>query len=111
MHSEVIILPIMTLSIAYILYTFINTRHKERMTLIESGRDATLFSGRETPKYYRALKWGLTLMFLGVGFGIGIYFDVTRHHDGPLMAAPLSIAAGGAGLLTYYLIVQDKLDE
>lgn len=109
MRSEVIILPIMILSIAYILYTFINTRHKERMTLIESGRDASLFSAEETPRYFGALKWGLALLFLGLALGIGLYYDFTRFHRGPFLAIPLSIAGGGAGLLTYYLMIKDKM--
>jgi len=81
------------------------------MALIESGKDAGLFNSKKTPQYMGALKWGLMLVSLGVGAGIGSFIDMWRNHDGPFVTIPLLLASGGLGLLIYYSIARDRERE
>lgn len=90
---------------AFVLYLLISSRHKERMALLEYDRDASVFTpGRKHAS--GALKFGLVLLFGGVGILMG-YF-VQRIFGLPEEMATFSfllIAAGG-GLLTYYFMTQ-----
>ncbi len=60
---------------AYFTYLYYSTRHKERMALIESGQNAGIF--KTTPGIYSSLKWGILLVAIGAGLGLGIFFDFT----------------------------------
>ncbi len=111
MGSEAFIIPIIFGFFAFILYTFLNSRHKERMALIDSGRDAGLFKGGSDPQYMGALKWGLILVCLGVGAGLGSYFDINGNHDGPFVTIPMLFGSGGVGLLIYYTIAKNVAKE
>ena len=91
---------------AFLVYLFFSTRHRERMALIESEKDADIF--KSTPSHFGALKWGLILLFLGVGLGIGLYIDVSFDNDGPLATFPLVFIFGGLGLLLYYRMLKDS---
>lgn len=91
---------------AFLVYLFFSTRNRERMALIESGKDAGIF--KQTPGSYGALKWGLLLVFLGTGLGIGLFIDVTYDNDGPLATFPLVFIFGGLSLLLYYRLMKDK---
>ena len=111
MGSEVIVVPIVMALVAFITYLYFNTRHKERMALIETGKDAGLFKDSQDPHFMGALKWGLLLVCLGVGAGIGIYIDVLYDNDGPLATFPLLFGSGGIGLLIYYTIVKNQRED
>ena len=111
METEAIIIPIMFGLVAFIAYLFFNTRHKERMALIESGKDAGLFKGHQDPQYMGALKWGLMLLCIGIGAGLGAFFDISGNHDGPFVTFPMVIGSGGLGLIIYYMIAKNNLDE
>ena len=76
------------------------------MALIESGRDAGIF--KPTPGHFGALKWGIILLFVGAGLGIGLFIDVSFDNDGPLATFPLVFIFGGLGLLLYYRMMRDK---
>lgn len=96
--------------LAFLVFMFFSTRHKERMSLIEHGKDASLFSGN-APGHYSTLKWGLLLVFIGMGLGIGLWFDVRYDNDGPLVTFPSVFIMGGLGLLTYYKMVKERFEN
>ena len=64
---------------ALITYIFLRytTRNKERMSLIEHGKEANIF--REQNDSLGALKYGLLMVFAGVGFFIGFLLYVARR--------------------------------
>lgn len=97
--------------VAFIAYLYFNTRHKERMALIDTGKDAGLFKGSQDPQYMGALKWGLVLVCLGAGAGIGAFLDISMNNDGPFFTLPLLLGAGGAGLIIYYTIAKAHANE
>lgn len=96
--------------LSFLVYMFFSTRHKERMSLIENSKDASLFANN-TPGHYSTLKWGLLLVSLGIGLGIGLGFDVSMNNEGPLVTFPTVFVFGGLGLLAYYNMVKNRLND
>jgi hypothetical protein len=66
--EEVLIPLIVFSSIFGIAYVFLNTRNKERLSLIEKGADASLFATKKNHRSNLTLKFGM----LAVGIGTGI---------------------------------------
>ena len=92
--------------LGFLVFMFFTTRHKERMSLIESGKDAGIFN--TLPKSASALKWGLVLLMIGIGLAVGLYIDITHDNDGPIATFPSAFISGGIGLLTFYYLIKDK---
>ena len=87
----------MILGIVYLSY-----RKKERMALIQSGRDSSIF-GQEK-QCYSTLKWGLLLF--GVGLGLLIAQVMAKYDILSPEVAYFSMAFifGGAALIVDFLI-------
>ncbi len=87
----------MVLGIIYLSY-----RKKERLALIQSGRDSSIFG--EDNKCYSTLKWGLLLF--GVGLGLLIAEALARYDILSPEVAYFSMAFifGGAALIIDFLI-------
>lgn len=106
-----ILVPIVLfISIAVVLYSFIQARNRERMAMIEKGYDASLLNSsphNRTGKF-GALKVGIAAVGVGLGFLVGSILDsATTLND---EAAYFSMIAlfGGLGLIIYYMIVRQK---
>ena len=112
---------IMTLigAVTFVLYLLISSRHKERLALLEFDRDASVFY-RNPSGGNGALKFGLFLGFAGFGLllgfaGFGILLGYLAHR---LLGLPQEVATfsflfmtAGAGLLTYYFLLQRRGDH
>ena len=110
MHAEPVIGMISFFGFAaFLTYMYYNTRHRERMALIESGQDAGIF--KSLPKGVSSLKWGLVLTMIGLALGIGIFADVTMDHDGPVVTIPLVFLFAGIGFIIFYKIIKDQEDD
>lgn len=100
MQAEIIV-PIsffaMVLGIIYLSY-----RKKERMTLIQTGRDASIL--KQEGACYSSLKWGLLLF--GVGLGLLIAEMLAKFGVMSPEAAYFSMAAifGGMALIIDFFI-------
>ncbi|MCX6161061.1 MAG: DUF6249 domain-containing protein [Ignavibacteriae bacterium] len=99
---------------AIIIFWFIYTKHRERMRLIEKGltpdeiknyfRDAD----KKPRNPYSALKWGILLVFLGLGiFAANLLEQIYDFSDGATFG--LVVLFAGAGFLLYYIIVRSKI--
>ncbi len=101
MHNAEFLIPIsffaMILGIVYMSY-----RKKERMALIQSGRDASILS--EDGRCYSSLKWGLLLF--GVGLGLLIAEFMAKYDVMSAEAAYFSMASifGGMALIIDFFI-------
>lgn len=73
--AEQILIPIALFgSIFGIFYVYINARNKERLSMIEKGADASMFSTKR--KYYAmTLKIGMLLVGISLGILIGSFID------------------------------------
>ncbi len=99
---------------AILIFWLIYTKHRERMRLIEKG-----LTPEEMKEYFRnsdkkprnpfaALKWGILLVFLGLGiFAANLLEQIYDFSDGA--TSGLVILFVGAGFLLYYIIVRSKI--
>jgi hypothetical protein len=96
-----------------IIFWYINARHRERMRLIEKGLSpeeikqyfSNVYTKDKNP--YSALKWGILLVFIGLGFVLAQILEETTEMSDSITPALLLLFAG-LGFLTYYLIVSKK---
>ena len=88
------------------IYLFYTSRHRERMALIERGVDASIFRVNQDPT--SALKYGLFLVFAGVGVLMGYLLEAIGL---PAFVAYFSMVLifGGSGLVGFYSYAQKKL--
>ncbi len=87
---------------AFVLYLFLSSRHKERMALIESGQNASIF--KEDQSHKKNLKYGI----LGIAIGIALFAgslleEYTMFEDGAGYFSMIFLL-GGLALLLYYRI-------
>ena len=91
MHAEVFILMSMVGAVTFILYLLISSRHKERLALLEFDRDATVFHPERRLRTSWALRFGLLLLFGGVGLLFGylvlltIFLLLLEHKNLPML--------------------------
>jgi len=105
MNNSEFLIPIsffaMVLGIVYMSY-----RKKERMALIQTGRDASIL--KEDGKCYSSLKWGLLLF--GVGVGLLIAEFMAKYEVMSPEAAYFSMASifGGMALIIDFFIEKHR---
>jgi len=111
--EEMIVAPLAIIAVFGTLglgiYMFFTSRHKERMSLIETGQSADIFN-----MYKRvgssALKWGLLLLGIGCGIVAGMLLDAMGAPEGPDYFAPIFIF-GGLALVIYNRTVRNREKE
>jgi hypothetical protein len=98
-------------------YFYIQARNKERMALIESGKDVSeIYKKQEIKFRFPWLKLGL--MVIGIGFGLGLFFtiyslnadffrEVKRDLPEMFLAANM-LVFGGIGLVVGYYLEKRK---
>ncbi|NQY07698.1 MAG: hypothetical protein HRT68_16260 [Flavobacteriaceae bacterium] len=74
MGPEVFVLLIVFGTLFGIAYLYFSTRHKERLSLIEKGADASIFvKGKQhTAPIWKVFILNLALLLMGIGLGIFI---------------------------------------
>ena len=85
------------------LYLFFTTRHKERMALIEQGKEANIFYSNKRFFASGALKFGLLLMGIGVGILVGTLLAAMGMMEEPAYFSSIFLF-GGLGLVLNYKI-------
>jgi hypothetical protein len=102
-------------SIGLVLWRWIESRHSERMAMIEKGVSPAEFKGVPLREWFRtnplsSLKWGLLAVFVGLGIMFAMYlhqsFDVP---DGIYISSML--VAGGLALIIFYFVASKKLKK
>lgn len=93
-----------------IIFWAIHARHREKMRLIEKGLTpdeikqyfSGLYKGEKNP--YAALKWGMLLAFLGLGFFLSEILVETTDASDSITPAFLLFFAGLAFLIYYFIV-------
>jgi len=90
------------LALFAILYVYWTTRTKERLALIEKGKDASIFKS-ECSKY-ALIKWGIFLIFAAVGVFTAhllsqVFNDVAAYFT-------MILFFGGVGLIIAYMVTE-----
>lgn len=101
----VIGLPILVISI--IVYKSVQTKHQEKLAMIEKGM--ILQEPEKRANKYTALRNGLLLVGLAVGAMIGLGISETWLRDsfaGDFMIAIMTILFGGIAFLAYFFMIR-----
>ena len=98
-------LPILVISI--IVYKSVQTKHQEKLAMIEKGM--ILQEPEKRTNKYTALRNGLRLVGLAVGAMIGLGISETWLRDsfaGDFMIAIMTILFGGIAFLAYFFMIR-----
>lgn len=98
-------LPILVISI--IVYKSVQTKHQEKLAMIEKGM--ILQEPEKRTNKYTALRNGLLLVGLAVGAMIGLGISETWLRDsfaGDFMIAVMTILFGGIAFLAYFFMIR-----
>lgn len=90
--------------IGFIAYLYLKGRNKERMALIETGQDASIFKRSEG--IHQNLKWGFLAIAIGIALFVGHFLDEYTTMD-ELAYLPMIFLLGGGALLLYYKRAKD----
>ncbi len=106
--------PIMIVFIVFgscglILWKYFDSRHKERMALIEKGMSASDLRGTFTVRSDALgnLKWGLLALFAGLGVLFANYLDEVMDW-GDASYPSMILIFGGVSLIVFYAIAARK---
>ncbi|KIX19660.1 membrane protein [Flavobacterium sp. 316] len=108
MGSEIIIVPVLFLSIFGIFYLFYSTRNKERLALIEKGVDANIFVSKNHSSMFiwKIIILNLACLMIGIGTGIlsALFIEsLLEINNGPIYPGLIFLFAG-IGLLVGFKI-------
>ena len=98
-------LPILVISI--IVYKSVQTKHQEKLAMIEKGM--ILQEPEKRTNKYTALRNGLLLVGLAVGAMIGLGISETWLRDsfaGDFMIAIMTLLFGGIAFLAYFFMIR-----
>jgi len=103
--------------VAVVFLKHFETRHKERMAMIEKGVTPAEFkSAAPHLRLWQGsvlsnLKWGLLFVFAGIGLLVGLQLEnYFRFEEGTVIFGCI-LVTGGLALITFYLIAAKKLKE
>ncbi len=86
---------------------YFGNRRKERMALIASGKEASLFNEAEKkPGSASSLKYGLLLVGLGVGALVGEMLTLASGINTQVAYLSMILLFGGISLLIHYKIAK-----
>lgn len=108
MENNEILIPItFFLSLFGVLYVYFNTRHKERMSMIEKGADASLFQSKKG--YSNAsMRFGMFLIGIALGILTGNILTETTSLQEEVSYFSMIFLFGGMSLVSYYMFIERK---
>ena len=115
--QEGLLVPItMFVSIAVVSWKFIDSRHRERTTIIEKGLNPTDYMQLYKHQSFvinplSNLKWGLVAVFAGLGTLAAAVLDNWYHYDEGAIFPGVILVFGGMGLIVFYAIASKKIKE
>ncbi|TRZ42813.1 DUF6249 domain-containing protein [Robertkochia solimangrovi] len=113
MGPSILIVAIIFATIFGIFYLFISSRHKERLSLIEKGADASIFYGnrKRTSPIWKIFVVNLATLLMGIGLGVllaGILSTALNMKEEVVFPGMIFLTAG-LGLFAGFQIAR-KLD-
>lgn len=101
---------------ALILWKYIDSRHRERMVIIEKGLVSEdlkyLYSSGGRPAHpLSSLKYGMLAAFIGVGILVSAFLARVFWDSAEQVTAGVIFLFAGLGLITYYSIAKKRLEE
>lgn len=101
---------------AAVLWKYIDSRHRERMSIVEKGLVSEdlkyLYSGvawKTNP--YSALKYGMLAAFIGAGILVSAFVSQFFLGQEEQVMAGIIFLFAGLGLVTFYAIAKKRIAE
>lgn len=114
MRGPEILIPLLAIggffaSVIVWVYMHYSSRYKERMALLEYGKDANVYNPpkRESNK---TLKYGIVAVMVGVGIFLGNMLDGLGVMEEAAYSS-MMLLMGGVGLVGYYFLMEKKIQE
>jgi cbb3-type cytochrome oxidase subunit 3 len=108
MESNEILIPITLFICTFgVLYVYFNTRHKERMAMIEKGADASLFQSKGTWAK-GSLRLGMFLVGIALGILTGNILDETTALKDEVAYFSMIFLFGGLSLVAFYMFLDKR---
>lgn len=98
-------------AIAISLYFYLQTRHKERMALIEKGSDLSQFYTKKKNGGNGVLKYSLLFIGFSLGLLCGFLLDMFTKVQQEVAYFSMIFLFGGISLLIYYFICNKQLNK
>ena len=109
---EILIPIVLFASIFGIAYVFLNTRNKERLSLIEKGADASLFATKKNHRSNLTLKFGMLAVGIGIGILIASLLESYTVLDEEVAYPSMIFLFGGMFLVANAMIEKkDRVDQ
>jgi hypothetical protein len=115
MNGEVLIPIFLFGGAAAVLIVYFNSRHKERMAMIEKGVNPAEFKGAPMREWFHtnplsSLKWGLLAVFVGLGLLFAMWMHQMYDVRDSIYLGSM-LVAGGLALIIFYFIASKKLKQ
>ncbi len=114
MGSELIVVPVIFLTIFGIVYYYLTTRNKERLALIEAGAEAKLFKSTAGNNWYFVIVLGLLAIGISLGAAFGMIIEHTlrlEHNSEQGYVIGIFLFAGLSLLASFFLIRKIKKQD
>ncbi|HMS99066.1 MAG TPA: hypothetical protein PLQ57_15910 [Saprospiraceae bacterium] len=85
---------------------FLKNRHRERLALIQYGKDSSVFHGKDRKN--NTLKFGLLFMSVGAGLLVGIFLDKVFDSQ-PACTFACIFIFGGFSLIYYHQYLNGRI--
>jgi hypothetical protein len=110
---EAVLIPLIVFSSIFgVFYVYLNTRNKERLSLIEKGADASLFATKKSHRSNLTLKIGMLAVGIGVGILIGSLLESYTTLDEEVAFPSMIFLFGGLFLIVNAMIEKkDKVED
>lgn len=105
--AGIIVPPFFFAAIAFSLYFFMKSRHRERMALIEKGSDLSQFYTKKK-NGSNILKFALLFIGFALGLFLGFILDSYTKVQSEVAYFSMIFLFGGISLLSYYVIHSRK---
>jgi hypothetical protein len=112
MNSVEIVVPVAFFGMIFgivVLVTYYRNKRMERMALISSGRDASIFKEEDDKAKLSSLKYGIFLVGLAIGFIVGDLMALAGSVTEWIAYISMIFLFGGVSLLVFYLIARKIL--
>ena len=91
------------------IYMHYSSRYKERMALLEYGKDADVYKPHKRERN-KTLKYGIVAVMVGVGIFMGNILDGLGMMEEAAYGS-MVLLMGGAGLVGYYFMQEKKRED
>lgn len=98
-------------SVLFFTYTYYRSRHAERMELLRTGNDATIFSVSGQSRRLNTLKWGMLIAFAGLGVLMGGILERMLNLGEGFATTFAILFFAGIGLILFYFYAEKVSDN